>query len=227
MSWVIQGSTERTLAFWPTPPSWISLTLWPRCRSLKSQSRKTPALIRYDGSACRPCSVRKTETHLLGGNKRSHWRTLRTHSGSCQQATWFGRCGAPLILCKSAVQLAPLTFVSIIVLVSPKWLEDCSFRAILVRMYLVLWLPTTTTTTKTSTNRKRIIIWLRCTNLMKILWSVSRLTDLICHILVPFHFPKYESNAFIGGSILLTLSREYWGAWQQTVLINFDVERFL
>lgn len=36
------------------------------------------------------------------------------------------------LLCKSAAQLALLTFVSIIPLVSPEWLDDWSLRAILV-----------------------------------------------------------------------------------------------
>lgn len=58
-----EGSTEMTLACCPL--SWISLTLWPWCRSLKSQSRKTPGLICYDGSACHPDGIWRTETSCL------------------------------------------------------------------------------------------------------------------------------------------------------------------
>lgn len=66
LSWIIffpaasEGSSDMTLACCPF--SWISLTLWPRCRSLKSQSRKTPGLICYDGSACHPDGIWRTET---------------------------------------------------------------------------------------------------------------------------------------------------------------------
>lgn len=45
-----------------------------------------------------------------------------------------GCCSALLPLRKSAAQLALLTFVSIIVLVSPKWLNDWSLRTILLCM---------------------------------------------------------------------------------------------
>lgn len=58
-----EGSIEMTLAYCPL--SWISLTRWPPCSSLKSQSRKTPALICDDGSACHPDSIWKTETSCL------------------------------------------------------------------------------------------------------------------------------------------------------------------
>lgn len=58
-----EGSTEMTLACCPL--SWISLTVWPWCCSLKSQSRKTPGLIRYDGSACHPNSIWRTKTSCL------------------------------------------------------------------------------------------------------------------------------------------------------------------
>lgn len=45
-----------------------------------------------------------------------------------------GCCSALLLLRKSAAQLALLTFVSIIVLVSPKWLNDWGLRTILLSM---------------------------------------------------------------------------------------------
>lgn len=123
-----EGSIEMTLAC--CPHGWISLPHWPPCRSLKGQSRKTPALIRYDGSACHPGSIWKTETSWRA--ERSYSCSPKIHSSSCHQARWLDGYDALSLPYKSALQLALLTFVSIIPLVSPKWLDDWSLRAILV-----------------------------------------------------------------------------------------------
>lgn len=59
-----EGNIQTTVACCPL--SWISPTLWPLCGALKSQSRKTQALIRFDGSARQPDACWKTETSCFG-----------------------------------------------------------------------------------------------------------------------------------------------------------------
>lgn len=120
-----EGSIQMTLACCPL--SWISLTLWPPCSSLKSQSRKTPALICHDWSACHPDSIWRTETSCL-----EEWEELFMLTKNTLQLLPSSKMIGQMLPCKSAVQLALLTFVSIIPLVSPKRLDDWSLRAILV-----------------------------------------------------------------------------------------------
>lgn len=89
LSWVIRcarrlffplsvKATLRWLACCPL--SWISLPHWPPCSSLKSQSRKTPALICYDGFARHPDSIWKTEKSCLEG-----WEELFMLTKNTQQ----------------------------------------------------------------------------------------------------------------------------------------------
>lgn len=125
---VCEGSIEMTLACCPF--GWISLTRWPPRRSLKSQSRKTPTLICYDGSACQTHNIWKTQTSCLEEWEGPFMLTKITQQ-LLPSSKMIGRICALSLPCKSAIQLALLTFVSIIPLVSPKRLDDWSLRAIL------------------------------------------------------------------------------------------------
>lgn len=82
------------------PLGWIFWTLSPPCSSLKDQSRKTPALIGGDGSACHPKHHMEARDVLLG--------TMRRAVPAAERRD---RTDEP-------IKTSPLTFVSIIPLVS-------------------------------------------------------------------------------------------------------------